>query len=243
MPQPNGDGDAEDGVHPPAVGAPDNWRKVRWVLVLFGWAVIALLGLFALLRVVAWDSVDILIVVNALTLIVYLPAWLVAAGAAIGRRWWLLGAAGLVIVAQVAFVAPEFLAASPLPRWALHAPIVRLFDANIDKSLTFAPGYLRAIASDHPDVISFEEITPSRVQTVGRFGDPAFVSVSLFGARLWRHRILRCLPLATEQLSFSLSAMGRSPYAVLGGGNAADAQRISVTLGGAHTGPVAVVLA
>ncbi len=168
---------------------------MRWVLLLLGWAIVAVLGLFALLRVVAWDSLDILIVINALSLVVYLPAWLVAVGAAIGRRWWLLGAAGLVIAAQVAFIAPEFLAASPPPRWAGHAPTVRLFDANIDKSLTFDPGYLHAIASYRPDVISFEEFTPNAYSALAASGilrsfpyrcsAPAYGATGFFVASRW----------------------------------------------------------
>ena len=37
----------------------------------------------------AWDSLEPLIVLDALTLIVYLPAWVVAIAALIARRWWL----------------------------------------------------------------------------------------------------------------------------------------------------------
>ncbi len=181
---------------PTAVVARDKWREVRWALVLSGWAIVAVLALFALLRVVAWDSLDILIVINALSLIVYLPAWLVALGAAIGRRWWLLGAAGLVIVAQVAFIAPEFLAASPPPHWAKHAPTLRLFDANIDKSLIFAPGYVHAIARYRPDVISFEEFTPNAYSGLVASGilrsfpyrcsAPAYGATGFFVASRWR---------------------------------------------------------
>jgi hypothetical protein len=65
------------------------------------------LGLVALLRLVTWDSAEPLIVVDALTLIVYLPAWVVAARALITRRWWLAAAAAVVVAAQVGFAAPE----------------------------------------------------------------------------------------------------------------------------------------
>ncbi len=49
---------------------------------------------------------------------VYLPAWIVAIGAGIGRRYVLAGAALLVVVAQLFFVLPEFTAAQPAPSWA-----------------------------------------------------------------------------------------------------------------------------
>lgn len=129
-------------------------------LFVVGWLIVTVLGLVALLRLVAWDSVEPLIVLDALAPIVYLPAWVVAVGALIVRRWWLAVAAVVIVVAQLAFVAPELFAASPVPAWARHAPVVRVFDANIDKSLHLETGYLRAIEQDRPDLITLEEFTP-----------------------------------------------------------------------------------
>ena len=180
--------EAIEGASGPSAGREDSafWASIRWALVGLGWVVVAILVLFALLRIVAWDSLEPLIVVNALSLIVYLPAWIVAVGAAIGRRWWMLGAAGLVIVAQVVFVVPELLAASPLPQWARHARVVRIFDANIDKSVTFAAGYQRAIESYHPDVVAFEEFTPLTYQSLSASGIltsfPSRCSAAQYGA-------------------------------------------------------------
>jgi endonuclease/exonuclease/phosphatase (EEP) superfamily protein YafD len=128
--------------------------------VALGWTVVVALGVLALLRLVAWDSLEPLIVLDALTLIVYLPAWVVAIAAAVARKWWLGAAALAVCVAQVAFVAPEFLAASPVPSWTRHATTLKVFDANIDKSFQFEAGYARAIEQDRPDVVTLEEFTP-----------------------------------------------------------------------------------
>jgi endonuclease/exonuclease/phosphatase (EEP) superfamily protein YafD len=125
-----------------------------------GWLIVAVLGLVALLRLVAWDAVEPLIVLNALTLIVYLPAWAVAAGALIARRWWLAAAAAVIVAAQLAFAVPELAAAAPVPAWTRHAPAIRVFDANIDSSNGFQPGYVRAIERDRPDLITLEEFTP-----------------------------------------------------------------------------------
>ena len=134
---------------------------LRVGLLVVGWLLVAVLGVVALLRVVAWDSAEPLIVLDDLTLVIYLPAWVAAAGALIARRWWLAGAAGVMVVAQVAFAAPELLASAPVPAWAAaDAPVVRVFDANIDKSFHFQPGYVRAIEQDHPDVVTLEEFTP-----------------------------------------------------------------------------------
>jgi endonuclease/exonuclease/phosphatase (EEP) superfamily protein YafD len=85
-------------------------------------------------------------------------------GALVARRWWLAAAAVVIIAAQLAFVLPELSAATPVPSWARHAPVVRVFDANIDASLHFHAGYVRAIEQDRPDVVTLEEFTPPALQ-------------------------------------------------------------------------------
>jgi endonuclease/exonuclease/phosphatase (EEP) superfamily protein YafD len=159
---------------------------LRVGLLVVGWLIVAVLGVVALLRLVAWDSVEPLIVLDALTLVIYLPAWVVAAGALIARRWWLAGAAVVIVVAQVAFAAPELLASAPVPAWAQHVPVLRVFDANIDKSYHFQAGYVRAIEQDHPDLVTLEEFTPPALTAMkasgvlGRF--PYRCSAPAFGA-------------------------------------------------------------
>ena len=139
---------------------------IRVTLVVIGWLVVAVLALVALLRWVAWDSLQPLVVLDDLTLIVYLPAWLVVVGASIGRCWWLVSAAALVVVAQLVFVAPELLAAAPVPAWTRHAPTLTVFDANIDKSVHFEVGYQDAIRRSRPDVVAMEEFTPPALQSM-----------------------------------------------------------------------------
>lgn len=139
-------------------------------LLLAGWLSVAVLGLVALLRLVAWDVAEPLIVLDALTWIIYLPAWGVAAGALIARRWWLAAAAAAVVAAQLAFVVPELSAAAPVPAWARHAPAVRVLDANVAQGLGFQPGYLRAIEQDRPDLVTLEEITPQALQAMTASG-------------------------------------------------------------------------
>jgi endonuclease/exonuclease/phosphatase family metal-dependent hydrolase len=139
-------------------------------LLVVGWLIVAVLGLVALLRLVAWDSLEPLVVLDALALVVYLPAWVVAAGALVARRWWLAVAAAVVAVAQLAFVMPELTAAAPVPAWARHAPVLRVFDANIDKSSDFYVGYARAIEQDRPDLVALEEFTPRALQAMAASG-------------------------------------------------------------------------
>jgi len=139
---------------------------VRTCLLAVGWLIVGMLGLVALLRLVAWDSVEPLIALNAFTLIVYLPAWVVIAGALVARHWWLAAAAAVIIAAQLVFVLPELSAAAPAPPWARHAPAVRVFDANVKRSPEFHAGYVRAIEQDRPDVVTLEEFTPSTLQSM-----------------------------------------------------------------------------
>ena len=139
-------------------------------LLVAGWLIVAVLGLVALLRLVAWDSLEPLVVLDALTLVVYLPAWVLAAAALTARRWWLAAAAAVIIAAQLTFVAPELLAAAPVPTWARHAPVVRVFDANVDQSLGFHNGYVRAIEQDRPDLVTLEEFTPPALQAMSASG-------------------------------------------------------------------------
>lgn len=139
-------------------------------LLAVSWLIVAVLGLLALLRLVAWDSIQPLIVLDALTQVVYLPAWIVVAGALVARRWWLAAAAVVIVAAQVVFVVPELSASAPVPTWTQHAPVVRVFDANIDKTLHFYAGYRRAIESDRPDLITLEEFTPPALQSMRASG-------------------------------------------------------------------------
>ena len=144
----------------------------RWwtVPLVLGWLIVGGLALVAVMRLVSWDSLGPFIVLDALTLIVYLPAWVVAAGALIARRWWLAVAAVVVAAAQVAFVVPELTAAAPVPAWTRSAPTVRVLDAGVDSSMVFNTGYVRAIEQDHPDLITLTEFTPPALQSMQASG-------------------------------------------------------------------------
>jgi endonuclease/exonuclease/phosphatase family metal-dependent hydrolase len=162
----------------PATAAPARVLRLRDLdvallkrgVVGVGWAIVVVLGFVALMRLVAWDFLEPLIVLDALTLLVYLPAWVVGVAAVIGRRWWLALAALAIVVAQVVFAAPEFLAASGVPTWTRHAVTLKVFDANIDKSFRFEAGYVRAIEDDKPDLVTFEEFTPGALYSMAASG-------------------------------------------------------------------------
>jgi endonuclease/exonuclease/phosphatase (EEP) superfamily protein YafD len=67
-------------------------------------------------------------------------------------------------------MAPELFAGVAVPAWAGQAPSVSVFDANIDQTFTFKAGYVQAIEQNHPDLITFEEITPAALQSMAAAG-------------------------------------------------------------------------
>ena len=149
-------------TNPPRRGRRRRAARIAGVgLLAMSWLIVGVLGLAAVLRLVSWDSIEPFAVIDALTLVIYLPAWVVAAGALFARRWWLAAVAVVIVVAQVLFVLPELTAAAPVPAWARHAPVLRIFDANTDDAPRFYPGYVQAIEHDRPDLVTLEEFEPS----------------------------------------------------------------------------------
>ena len=141
----------------------------RWMLLACGWLVVAAVAAVTVQRLVAWDtSVAVLVWADAFGWLVAIPVLPVALAAAFVRRWWLVAAAGAVVVAQVALTVPELTAGSALPSWAAGAPTVRVLDANLDKAVTLRPAYLRAIRRYHPGVVALEEVTPLAADDMGR---------------------------------------------------------------------------
>jgi endonuclease/exonuclease/phosphatase (EEP) superfamily protein YafD len=64
-------------------------------------------------------------------------------------------------VAQVIYVAPELLAASPVPAAVRAEPSFRLFDANVAQFNYSMAGYIDELKSYRPDVLAMEETIPS----------------------------------------------------------------------------------
>lgn len=144
-----------------AAGRRARRRRLRAALRGLGWVVVGLLAVVALARLVAWDDLEPLVVANALTPVLYLPAWLVVAVALPARRYALGLVALAVVAAQVAFVLPELAAARPLPGWEASAPSLRLLDANVNDGNRSMSGYARQIRAERPDLVTFEEATPA----------------------------------------------------------------------------------
>jgi len=137
-------------------------RLPLWITVI-GWIVVVGLAVVAGMRIFSWDSLDLFAILNSVTAFVYLPAWIVAVVALVGRRYVLAGSALLIVVAQIAFMLPELTAAEPLPSWALAAPSIRLFDANVYASNPSMAGYAEEIKAYQPELLTMEEAVPSDV--------------------------------------------------------------------------------
>jgi endonuclease/exonuclease/phosphatase (EEP) superfamily protein YafD len=193
------------------------WSRWRTGMLVLGWLIVGGLALTAIMRLVAWDTIEPFIVLDALSLIVYLPAWVVAAVALIARRWWLGGAALVIVAAQVAFAVPELTAATPAPAWARTASSVRVLDAGVDDSMIFHDGYVQAIEQAHPDIITLTEFTPPAYRSMQASGVlnnyPYRCAAPQFGAIGFL--IASRLPLSGCQVhSVYSETLGFTPYLV-----------------------------
>ncbi len=126
--------------------------------------------LVAAARVVAPDARSVLVALNALTPFLFLPAWPVALAAGLGRRWALCAAAAAVLVAHVAFMAPELAARAPVPPLDAGFRAIRLFNANVYAANPDAGGIASEIAAAGPDLVFLQEATPRLVGAIDDTG-------------------------------------------------------------------------
>ena len=136
-----------------------------WLTIVL-WIIVVPMLVAVAMRIFAWDRFEPFAVVNDLTLFVYLPAWIVAVVALVGRRFVLAAAALVVVVAQVVFVLPEWTAAAPVPSWAADAPTIRLFDANVYYDNSSMSGYASEIKQSVPSCVTMEEAIPPLVSAL-----------------------------------------------------------------------------
>jgi len=120
--------------------------------------------------VAAWDSRSSLVGLNALTPLLYLPAWPVAVAAGLGRRWALFGTALVTVVAHVAFIAPELSAREPVPAVPAGALHLRLFSANVYAFNTTPGPISEEIRAAAPDLVFLQEAGSAFLQRVDASG-------------------------------------------------------------------------
>lgn len=121
-------------------------------------------------RVVAWDARTVLVGLNAVTPLLFLPAWVVAVGAGVTRRWALLGAATVLSIAHVAFLAPKLAAREPLPHLPPDAFHVRVLSANVYAGNEEPGRYAEDIRRSGADIIFLQEATPTFLGALDRTG-------------------------------------------------------------------------
>lgn len=121
-------------------------------------------------RVLAWDGRASLVALNALTPLLFLPAWPVAVVAGITRQWALLGVALVTVAAHVALAAPELAAREPVPTVPAGALHFRLFSGNVYARNPDPSGIAAEIVAARPDVVFLQEATPAIVGVLDRAG-------------------------------------------------------------------------
>jgi len=144
------------------------------------WAVTGVLWTVTITRMVAWDKWEIFAIFDALTLILFLPAWPIALVALWRRHRLLAGASVLMAATQVVLVAPELSATSPLPRTLRGASTLRIFDANVYQNNTSMAGYAEEIRRDRPDLITLEEASSVDLHSLVASG-----TLNRFPFRFW----------------------------------------------------------
>ena len=58
------------------------WTLPGWLAAVL-WVATGVMGAVALLRIVAWDAVEVLVLLNSMSLFIFLPAWLIVAVAGV----------------------------------------------------------------------------------------------------------------------------------------------------------------
>ena len=137
------------------------WRS-RLLPVLAWWATLGLL-VVAVLRMFCHDATVPLTWLNAFTLYLYLPAYLVLVFAAWTGRWWLATASAAVVACHLTWVLPDFRLATPyVPPVAAEASSPRplkIFYANVRGGNNYNMDSVLAEAlHGDPDVIVIAEM-------------------------------------------------------------------------------------
>lgn len=133
------------------------------VLRFIGWLIVAGLAGLAVLRGAHSDSSWLVVAAISVSPWLYFLAWIVAAAAAVGRRWALATAASVLVVVSVVWLAPQW---DPWARAAAAPPgavPLRLFDANVQYSNPSLASIAGEIRADHPDLVTLEEISDSNL--------------------------------------------------------------------------------
>jgi endonuclease/exonuclease/phosphatase (EEP) superfamily protein YafD len=135
-------------------------RSLGRILLLPAWAVV--LGLLAVVtaRVLAFDERRLLVLADAYTLWLFLPAYLLVAAAVCFRARLLAVTAALVVIAHLAWVLPPLFRTVDVPAGATTAPRLRLIAANVRFDNRQFDAFLDELVRLDGDVLVISEVTP-----------------------------------------------------------------------------------
>jgi endonuclease/exonuclease/phosphatase (EEP) superfamily protein YafD len=132
-------------------------RRLGRVLLTPVWALVLALLVVVFARVFAFDRFHIFMLLNAYTLWIYLPAYPIAVAALVARAWPLAVVSLLIVVAQLAWVAPTTVHAIAAPD---RPSVARIVTANVRFDNDDHAPLIRELESFDADVIVLEEVTP-----------------------------------------------------------------------------------
>ena len=135
-------------------------RRVGRVLLVPIWAGVLALVAVAVAHLVAFDRSRVFLLADSYTLWIYLPAYGIAVTAACFRSRTLTIVAGLLVVAQLAWVLPPVFRTDSIPAAARSAPRLRVLTANVNFLNHDHGPILGEITRDNADVVMMEEATP-----------------------------------------------------------------------------------
>jgi endonuclease/exonuclease/phosphatase (EEP) superfamily protein YafD len=141
---------------------PERDRSERRATLLrrLGWLVTLPLLLVAGLRLLAHDATMELIMLNAFTLWLYLPAWLVLPLALRARSFRLCAASALLVLLHIAWIGPRGLVAARLPSLPAGAARFRVMSANLLMVNEDTEGIAGEILRAKPDILLVQEQAP-----------------------------------------------------------------------------------
>lgn len=136
-------------------------RTLGRVLMVPIWAV--LLGLLALVlaRLVAFDDRRVLMLTNAYTPWIYLPAYVVMAAAICFRAKALAVVAAVIVAGHLVWILPPVFRTVSVPAAAAQAPRVRVVSSNLMFDNPDVAPLIAEITRFNGDIIVLEELTPT----------------------------------------------------------------------------------
>lgn len=138
----------------------DRRERVTRLVSRAGWLVVSPLALVASLRLVAHDASLELVVLNALSQWLYLPAGVGLLVAGYSQSRWLALVSGVLVALHVTWVDPRGLVAAPPPPTATPGHRFRVMSANVLMINDDTAGISAEVLRFAPDLLLVQELSP-----------------------------------------------------------------------------------